>query len=932
MTVNQLDYELKDNLKSEKNLLLLDGYGFLFRAYHSLPPFTNPVGVPVGAVHGFVNMLLKLLADHSSDYFAVIFDSGKETFRNKIYSEYKANRPEAPEDLIPQFSLVRKAVEAFNIRAIDKVGFEADDLIATYARLGKEQGFKVTIISSDKDLIQLMNDKVSLFDPMKQNYITAEMVREKYGILPEKMLDLLSMTGDSSDNIPGIAGIGVKTAAQLLNEFGSLENVLSRVQEIKQNKRRETIIACRDKALLSKKLVTLDYHVPIDTAIEEFKIKPYDKNKLLAFLTEHNFQSVIKRLEKNIGAFLSQRTNGLPNEQIINPITNIVDVSQDNLQNNIKFIGNISELEAYIKAQNTPEILSLYSYFSAEDNKINKISLGFNHTNLIVINLKEKEKSIQASLFEDKKNADFITLEEVCFTLKDILLDPAVIKIGFDLKPLLKILFKLNLNIDPFDDVMIMAYAYSAGKYEHDLHSLALNLLNMGKGDFPEINFKKASEEEVNNYIITANKIIIKLYAVVKQNLFKEKALSIYHKLDKPLITVLANMENLGIKVDHLMLKLLSDNFAKEIINLEKIIYRLAGKEFNIASPKQLGEILFVDLGIKGGRKSKKTGLFSTDVEILDSLATEGVEIAEYILQYRTIAKLKNTYTDALYKQIAKDGRVHTHYSMAMVNTGRLSSRDPNLQNIPIRTELGNNIRAVFIAEKDYKLISADYSQIELRLLAHMAEVKSLQEAFHLGKDIHALTASEIFGVELESVTSELRRRAKAINFGIIYGMSGFGLARRLGIEKSEAADYIAKYFAKYPGILAYMEKTKQFAFEHGFVETIFGRKCYIKGINERNGMIRQFAERAAINAPLQGSAADIVKKSMVELDILFAKYGKNQVRSLLQVHDELIIEVKEELSLELSDKIKKTMENIYPISVPLTVSLSCGDNWKEIH
>ncbi len=913
---------MTEQKNSSKKLLLIDGYGFLFRAYHSLPPFTNPQGTPVGAVYGFVNMLLKVLHNHEADYLAVIFDAGKKTFRNDIYEQYKANRPSPPDDLIPQFSLVREAVNSFNVAAIDKNGFEADDLIATYARIATEEKIKVTIISADKDLTQLINDNVSLFDPIKQRYITAEDVKEKYGVLPDKMLDLLSLTGDSSDNVPGVPSIGIKTAAQLINELGNLDEIYAKISSVKQDKRRNALADNKDKAMLSRKLIRLDNNVPELIAIKELAIKPFNRDILNKFLINNGFKALLEKINK------------ADNIQLNNKISQINSISQDlksnppQTSNPITIISTQQEFSLWKKNLKNISLLAIHCQYNSDNSDIDSLSLACNDGNIAILNLSKQDKMIQATLFKNINNENNFTLSEALFSLKEILIDNSIIKLIYDIKKLLKIL-PHNLVIEPYEDIMLMSYCTGAGLYEHSLLGIGANCLNIENDEYPAIN-KKSTLDEINNHLISSVKIILQSYLPLKQKIFTHKACSLYYRLDKPLIDVLFNMEKNGIKLDPLLLKTLSEIFHNEILQLEQKIFHLSGKEFNIASPKQLGEILFVDMGLSGGKKSKKTDSFSTDVNVLEKLSEDGIEIADLILQWRSLSKLKNTYTDSLAKQIKSDQRVHTNYSMAAVNTGRLSSSDPNLQNIPVRTELGNKIRQVFIADDNCKLISADYSQIELRLLAHIADIKTLQEAFCDKKDIHAITASQIFKIPLNEIDEQLRRKAKAINFGIIYGISSFGLATRLGISKNEASDYINNYFKQYPGIAQYMQDTKVFAHNNGYVETLLGRRCYIKGIHDKNNLVRQFSERAAINAPLQGTAADIVKLAMIELHNIFTKKYP-EAKILLQVHDEIIVEVPNKLVDEISKVMKQTMENILQLKVPLLVDVGNGTNWKDL-
>jgi DNA polymerase I len=826
-----------------KRLLLIDGYGFLFRAYHSLPPLTNPQGVPVGAVYGFVTMLTKLLVAKGTDYVAVVLDAGKKTFRHDLYDQYKANRPPAPDDLIPQFPLIRQAAEALNLPVLEKMGYEADDIIATYAERAVAEGIDVTIVSADKDLAQLLNPHVKLYDPMKSRYITAEVIQEKYGVLPDKMLDLLALTGDSSDNIPGVPGIGPKTAALLLNEFGGFDQVFARVQEIKQDKRRQSLIEHQHNAILSRDLVRLCYTVPMEEPVSSLKARTIDRKVFAKFLMEQGFKTLLTRLEKE------GEVPYVENETVaaVLPV-------QNTQAPKISMIDDEKTLAQWIQTAQQRAILVTCIHYDLKTSEPLYLVLATDAREVAVVPLVSCLGTPQGNLFDQAPKVHGIPVKQVWTILVPLLAQASLLKIGHDVKKVLRTLWQdyPAIAVTPYDDLMLMSYVISTGVHDHTLADLAFNYMGIEKEKLQPLIDKKATADMVKTTLAEVGLIMVDLHRYLKQRLFNDHMLALYEKLEKPLIEVLAKMETAGIKVDLAMLQSLSAEFAKDIANLEREIFKLAGKEFNIGSPKQLGEILFVDMGLTGGKKSKKSDSYSTDVEVLEQLEAEGFEIARNILQWRTFSKLKSTYTDALAKQIQSDGRVHTHYAMAAVNTGRLSSYDPNLQNIPVRTEAGNKIRAVFIAEKGFKLLSADYSQIELRLLSDLAGIETLQQAFHEGKDIHAITASQIFGVPLEEVTPELRRSAKTINFGIIYGMSGFGLARRLGIERGEAGEYINKYFAQYPGIRAYMERTKAQVREQGYVTTLWGRKCHIKGINDKNGAVRQFAERAAINAPLQ--------------------------------------------------------------------------------
>jgi len=898
-------------------LILIDGYGFVFRAYHAMARsnLTRPDGTPVGAVYAFTNMLIKTITDHASDYIAVVFDAGKDTFRNEIYSEYKANRPPAPDDLIPQFPLVRQAAQAMNLSIIEKAGYEADDLIATYTKRACDLGHEVVIISSDKDLMQLVGEGVCMYDPLKGREIRDEQVLEKFGVAPDKVLDVLSLMGDSSDNIPGVPGIGPKTAAELINQYGSLDAVLERAGEIKQNKRRETLIENADKARLSRDLVSLHFDVPIDNKIEEFAVKKAD-GELTKFLKEQGFRSLVARAEKVFDLSVDDSQ-----------------VAKSDRARNFELLSDIASLAKWPPLQKEIDKISINIEYNEKTGDALGVSVSINeHSAYVPFGLEPAK--VQTSLFGDAESQSKKSdgLIELFKALKPLLEDRSIIKIGHSFKAILKIAKKNNVNIEPFDDIMIMSYSLEAGLHKHDLDNIITRYHSDKTDDLVGVKSVVGMEaEKAMHYACEKSEAIYNLHNIFSARIFEEKIKTIYEKIEKPMAEILAKMENAGIKIDAAKLKEMSDVFAKDISGLEKEVYDLAGCEFNIGSPKQMGEVLFDKLGVDGGKKSKKTGAYSTDVKVLQNLAAQGYEIADKILQWRHFSKIKSTYADSLPKQIKEDGRVHTNYEMAVTSTGRLSSRDPNLQNIPIRSEEGNKIREAFVAERGFKLISADYSQIELRLLAHIADIDILKEAFKNNYDIHSATASQMFGVPIDKVDSDLRRKAKTINFGIIYGISAFGLSERLGITRGEAADYIKKYFKQYPGIEAYMKETVEFARKHYFVKTIWGRKCFVNGINDKNAAMRQFSERAAINAPLQGAAADIIKKAMVDFDRALNLKGF-KARMLLQVHDELIIEAPEAEAKDVAELLKATMENVISLSVPITVDVGVGDNWREIH
>mgnify|MGYP003392980953 FL=1 len=938
-----------------KSLLLIDGSGFIFRAYHALPPLTNPKGVPVGAVVGFMNMLTKLMDSSKHTHAAVIFDAARVTFRNRIYPEYKAHRPPAPEDLIPQFTLVREATRAMNLPAIEMEDFEADDIIATYAKQGKEAGFEVTIVSSDKDLMQLIGGGVSMFDAMKNKTIDAAQVQEKFGVPPDKVLEVLSLIGDSSDNVPGIAGIGPKTAAELINLYGDVETLLARAAEIKQPKRRDTIIASADKARLSRQLITLKDDVSLPLKIEDLLLKKPEPETLAIFLREHGFKSLLAKLEKSHGSEV------IGHEKEAVPAT-----SNQQLATNYETVTTSEALALWIeKAKKAGRVA-----FDTETTSLNALQaelVGFSlcveagKACYVPLGHKAAGSGQQAAvdLFSPMPTApslmpDQLPISQAIALLKPLLEDESVLKIGHNIKYDILIMQQHNINIAPIEDTMLLSYVLHAGEHGQGMDELSQRYLGIKPISYDEVTgtgknrlrFDEVEIAKATNYAAEDADITMRMWQFFKPQLAKEKLLTLYETIERPLVPVLTKMETCGIKVDLPQLAGLSKDFSARMGEYEREIYALAGREFNVGSPKQLGEILFDEMKLEGGKKSDKSGAYSTDSGVLEDLAEQGHALPEKILRWRELAKLKSTYTDSLANQInPKTGRVHTNFAMAIASTGRLSSNEPNLQNIPIRTIEGKKIRHTFISEAGSLLLSADYSQIELRLLAHVADIPSLKNAFKNGDDIHAITASQMFGVPVAQVDGELRRKAKTINFGIIYGISAHGLSTRLGISRSEAAQYIEKYFAQYSGIKNYMEECKEFARKHGYVETLFGRRCHLPSINDKNPARRQFSERAAINAPLQGTAADIIKRAMIAVDkgLGLRAYGlgndasqalslKPQATMLLQVHDELVFEVKEDAVESAKKTIKSCMENAANISVPLTVEIGVGKNWGEAH
>lgn len=899
-------------MSHKPQIYLVDGSGYIFRAFHALPPLTRPDGVQIGAVLGFTNMLIKLLREKNPDYLVVVFDAARENYRNKIYPAYKANRQETPPELIPQFSLIREACDAFDVPHIEKEGYEADDLIATYAH---SQEGDVTIVSSDKDLMQLVGGSVRMLDPIKNRIIGVEEVKEKFGVPPEKVIDVQALAGDPTDNIPGVPGIGVKTAAELIQTYGTLENLLTNLDNIKQPKRRETLQANIDGARISKELVKLKDDVPVTQTIESFAVKPFQPDRAFAFLKAQHFTSLMHRLEKEMTPLPATKAN--------------YELVQDTGTLK-KWLQMIHE-RGYVAAFDT-ETTSL----DAMQAQLVGISLSIEPGKACYIPVGHKGQ--ERDLLNPGTTPEQIPLQEVLDLLKPLLENKSILKIGQNIKYDALVLKKYGIEMTPIDDTMVLSYILEGTKHGHGMDELAQlyldhntikyqDVVGSGRG---QVTFDKVPLEKALTYAAEDADITLQLYNFLKPRLLSDHQCTVYETMERPLIPVLVDMEWRGIKVDGSILKKLSLEFEKRLGDIERKIQGEVGILFNVASPKQLGEILFEKLKLPGGKKGK-TGAYSTSAEVLESLSEQGFVLADTLLEWRQLSKLKSTYTDALPQQInPQTGRVHTSYAMAVTSTGRLSSSDPNLQNIPIRKEEGKKIRSAFLASPGMKLLAVDYSQIELRLLAHMANLPELQHAFREGKDIHAETASLVFGVPLEKITSELRFRAKAINFGIIYGISPFGLARQLGISREKATQYINAYFLHYPGIQDYMERMKQEARDKGYVTTLLGRRCFIQDIHSRDPNRKNFAERQAINAPLQGGNADIIKKAMIKLHRHF-KENHLDVHMLLQVHDELIFEISEDILDKTKALIVKTMESIVSLSVPLIVEANVGNTWAEV-
>ena len=926
-------------MSGPRHLFLIDGSGYIFRAFHALPPLTRPDGTPVGAVYGFTQMLMKLVEDTDADAIAVIFDAARETFRNEIYPAYKANRPEPPEELIPQFALVREATRAFNLPAVEMRGFEADDLIATYARLAREQGAIVTIVSADKDLMQLVRPGVTMLDPIKTRIVGANEVKERFGVAPEKVVDVQSLAGDSTDNVPGVPGIGVKTAAELINTYGDLDTLLAHAAEIKQPKRRESLIQFADQARLSRELVRLKDDVPIDVPIEAFAVKRPDPETALRFLREQDFKRLLSRVEAKFAA-KGEVPAPAPAELV--------------QRGGYKLVQTLPVLKDWIARATAQGIVAVDTETTSLDAmraELVGVSLALAAGEACYVPLAHKRAQAQGGLDLDGTGAsekaqalpDQIPLPKAIELLKPLLGDESVLKVGHNIKYDMLVLSRYGVSVSPVDDSMVLSYVLEGAAHGHGMDELASLYLGHKTITFTEVagsgknkvTFDFVPLDQARDYAAEDADVTLRLHRQMKPRLAREHMTTVYETMERPLIPVLVAMEREGILVDRDELRSLSRDLARRLAEFETGIYKLAGREFNLGSPKQLGEVLFDEMGLGGGKKGK-TGAYGTGADVLEQLAALGHELPARVLDWRQLQKLKSTYTDTLLEQIDPNtGRVHTSFAMAATSTGRLASSDPNLQNIPIRTEEGRKIRRAFVASKGHKLVSVDYSQIELRLAAHVADVEPLKQAFREGADIHALTASQVFGVPVKGMDASVRRRAKAINFGIIYGISPFGLAAQLGIPQGEAARYIEAYFARYPGIRDYMERTKEFCRGHGYVDTLFGRRCFIPGIRDKNPARRQFAERAAINAPLQGAAADIIKRAMVRIPDALEKH-RLSARMLLQVHDELLFEVKDSEVEKTAKLVREVMEGAplpaVELSVPIIAEVGIGPNWADAH
>jgi len=920
-------------IKKTDHFYLIDGSGYIFRAYYALPPLSRKTdGMPTGAVNGFCNMLYKLLEESRSDdsenkptHFAVIFDSARKNFRNEIYKDYKANRSDAPEDLIPQFKYIRKSVEAFNLPSIELSNYEADDLIATYAKKITKSGAKVTVISSDKDLMQLVSDNIRLYDPMKSKVLGEKEVIEKFGVKPQQVIDVQSLAGDSSDNIPGVPGIGIKTASELINKYKTLDNLLKKAHEIPQNKRRETLMANKDKAILSRKLVTLKNDVPVKDDLSSFILKEIQKDKLYDFLRDMEFNKLLSRVISLYGE-TGNKKNQSNNIKILLHKINVKGyesiTDEKTLDKWIKILGeqSVIAVDTETSSLNPLEADLVGVSFSYAPNKACYIPLGH-------------------------KNIKGLKKELVLKKIKPILEDPSIKKVGQNIKFDFIVLMQNNIEINSIEDTMLISYTLDAGINRHNLDTLSEIHLNHKTISYKELvgtgknklNFSEIALDKATEYAAEDADVTLRLYNHLKERLDEEKLNKVYENLEKPMIKLLSKLEFNGIKVDDIYLKKLSKKFEEKLEKIEKEIYSIVGREFNIASPKQLGEIIYNELKIAKLKKTKK-GSLATSANILEDLALGEHKFPRLILTWRQISKLKNTYSDALQDHISKKTkRVHTSFLLAATNTGRLASSDPNLQNIPIKTQEGKEIRKAFIADKKNVLISADYNQIEMRILADIADVKELKKAFKNKEDIHNLTASQVFNIPINKVNEDLRRKAKTINFGIIYGITQYGLAKQISVSNQEALDFINAYFKKFPEIKDYMNSTISVCRKKGYVTNIFGRRIHLRGINDKNFSIRSFQERAAINAPIQGSAADIIRLAMIKINQLIEDDKKLQTKMLLQIHDELIFECLKKDEEYIKKTIRDAMISVsrsehHMFSIPLEVNVNSGYNWGEAH
>jgi DNA polymerase-1 len=928
-------------VSEKKHIYLIDGSGFIFRAYYALPPLTRKSdGLPVGAVSGFCNMLYKFVEEARNlekidrpTHLVVVFDSARKNFRNDIYKDYKANRENTPEDLIPQFDLIRKAVEAFNIPSIEMLNYEADDLIATFKEQASKKKIKVTIVSSDKDLMQLVDENTFMFDSMKDKFIDKEQVKEKFGVYPDKVIDIQSLAGDSSDNVPGVPGIGIKTAAELINEYGNLDNLLKNASNIKQPKRRQTLLDNKENALISKKLVTLKKDVPIEYSIDDFLLKPIDSKKILTFLKDMEFSRLYKKLENDYGLF-----ENIPNDN--SAVKNEISLEKNKInKKNFSLIFDLKNLEKILNKADEKGVFAIDTETNSLDPMVADlvgISLCVTPGEAFYIPVGHKKK-------EDDLVKKQLKLNDVLKLIKPFLEDSSIKKVGQNIKYDYRIFLQYGIQMNSIEDTMLMSYALDAGKNRHGMDLLSeihldhkpITFKDVAGTGKSQVTFDQVDIEQAKEYACEDADITLKLYEAFEKRLFSENVLTVYDQLEKPLVKILSTIENNGVKIDQKILHKLSEKFSIEISNLEKKIFKIAKEEFNIGSTKQLGDIIYEKLKIAGSKKTKK-GNFATNVSVLEDLADQGHEFPKLVLSWRQKSKLKNTYTDTLPTFInKKTKRIHTSFLLAATTTGRLASANPNLQNIPIKNTEGKEIRSAFVSEKNAKLISADYSQIEMRVLAHMADVKELKKAFLNQEDIHNLTASQIFNVSINKIDEDMRRKAKAINFGIIYGISSYGLAKQILVSNSEAESFLRSYFSKFPEIKTFMNDTISFCRKNGFVKTLFERKCHFPNINDKNHSIKTFQERACINAPIQGTAADILRLAMIKID---KKITDKEIDAnlLIQVHDELLVECNDKIVSLTKKQIANEMENatdpLVKFSIPLTVDVKSGNNWNEAH
>ncbi len=926
-------------------LYLIDGSGFIFRAFHALPPMTRPDGTPINAVFGFCNMLNKLLDGSKIEKIAVIFDAGRKTFRNDIFPEYKAHRPPPPPELIPQFALIREATRAYGLPSIEAPHYEADDLIAAYAREAESKGIKVCIVSSDKDLMQLLRPGVTMFDPLKSIPIGDEEVFKKFGVTPDKVVEVQALAGDSTDNIPGVPGIGVKTAAELINLYGSLENLLAEAVNIKQPKRREALINNAELARISRRLVLLDDKAPLPAPIEGLVWNQNNRTELAAFLQAQNFRSLLAKL----GGRESRETRGEEAEKNLSLTPLSPPSSRPSSLISYELIQSEDRLKWWVDAARAAGVVAIDTEtdsLTASTAKLVGVSLAIAAGKACYIPVGHIDPNTAPDTggfsFDAAEAPPQLKTSIVAKHLRDLLQDSTVLKVAHNLKYDAQVLGQHDLTVSPYDDTMLLSFVLSAGLHGHGLDFLTEKYCQHKMISFDEVSgtgknritFDRVPLDKALAYAAEDADFTFRLWEILKPQIAQKNVTTVYERIERPIVPVVAAMETIGVKIDAEILRKQSAGFGTRLQKLELEIHALAGHAFNVASPKQLGEVLFAEMGLPGGVKGK-TGAYSTASDVLEPLAEAGHEIVVKLVEHRSMAKLKSTYTDALPEQIdPKTGRVHTSYSLVGAATGRLSSTDPNLQNIPIRTEDGRAIRRAFIAETGYTLLSVDYSQIELRLAAAVAGIEALIQAFHDGVDIHALTASQVLGIPLSEITPDKRRAAKAINFGIIYGISGFGLSKQIGISPSEAGEFIKQYLNRFHELRDWMEATKKFAHDHGYVETLFGRRIHIAGINEK-GPRRGGAERQAINAPLQGTAADIMKRAMIRMPSALLEAGLSS-RLLLQVHDELVFEVPLAELDATTALVKQIMENAplpaVKLRVPLVADAGHADNWAEAH